>query len=160
MDQKPQKLSTLFDAPLKAMTKIDDEVSMLSQSTHTSNQKTIKIKESYVMGTVFSTSCQFLSGVGVTIFLLYFLLINEDFFLRKLVHWASSIKLKKEAVNITRKVQNQVWSYLFARTLLNIGLGFAVSILMYIVGIPDPILWVLWLELWNLFLILVHWLVS
>ena len=141
VDQKLKKLSTLFDAPLKAMTKIDDEVSMLSQNTHISNQRTINIKASYVMGTVFNTSWQFLSGLGVTILLLYFLLINEDFFLRKLVNWVSSIKHKKEVVIITRKVQNQVWSYLFARTILNIGLGITVSILMYIVGMPDPILW-------------------
>ena len=141
VDQKLKKITILFDAPLKAMAKINDEVATLSQTTHGTNQKTINIKESYFMGTVFNTSWQFLSDLGVTIFLLYFLLINEDFFLRKLVHWVSSIQHKKEVVFITRKVQNQVWSYLFARTLINCGLGFTVSILMYVLGMPDPILW-------------------
>lgn len=138
VDQKLTKLAIYFDAPLKAMAKINDEVSTL---THAHNQRTVNIKESYFMGTVFNTSWQLLSGLGVTIFLLYFLLINEDFFLRKLVNWVSSIQHKKEVVTITRKVQNQVWSYLFARTIINIGLGFTVSILMYILGMPDPILW-------------------
>jgi predicted PurR-regulated permease PerM len=142
VDQKLAKLTILFDEPLKAMTQINDEISMLSQTTHVNNQRTVNIKkESYLMGTVFNTGWQFLSGLGVTILLLYFLLINEDFFLRKLVNWVSSIKHKKEAVTITREVENQVWSYLFARTIINIGLGFTVSILMYILGMPDPILW-------------------
>ena len=141
VDQKLKKLTIFFDVPLKVIAKINDEVTTLTQSTHASNQKTIHIKESYFMGTVFNTSWQFLSGLGVTIFLLYFLLINEDFFLRRLVQWVSSMKHKKEAVTIAREVQNQVWSYLFARTLINAGLGFTVSILMYVLGMPDPILW-------------------
>jgi len=141
VDQKLTKLTILFDAPLKAIAKINDEVATLSKNAHVSNQRTVNIKESYFMGTVFNTSWQFLSGLGVTIFLLYFLLINEDFFLRKLVHWVSSMEHKKEVVAITRKVQNQIWSYLFARTLINCGLGFIVSILMYALGMPDPILW-------------------
>jgi len=141
VDQKLTKLTILFDAPLKAIAKINDEVATLSKNAHVSNQRTVNIKESYFMGTVFNTSWQFLSWLGVTIFLLYFLLINEDFFLRKLVHWVSSMEHKKEVVAITRKVQNQIWSYLFARTLINCGLGFIVSILMYALGMPDPILW-------------------
>ena len=135
------KLTVYLDAPLKFIAKINDEVSLLSQNAHGSNQRTVNIKESYLMGTLFNTSWQFLSGLAITIFLLYFLLINEDFFLRKLVNWISSMKHKKEVVIITRKVQNQVWSYLFARTIINIGLGFAVSILMFVLGMPDPILW-------------------
>ena len=142
VDQKLEKLTILFAEPLKAMTQINDKISILSQNTPVNNQRTLNIKKDYLfMGTVFNTSWQFLSGLGVTILLLYFLLINEDFFLRKLVNWVSSIKHKKEAVVIARKVQNQVWSYLFARTIINIGLGFIVSILMYILGMPDPILW-------------------
>ena len=101
VDQKLKKLTIFFDAPLKAIAKINDEVAMLSQTTHVSNQRTVNIKESYFMGAVFNTSWQFLSGLGVTIFLLYFLLINEDFFSRKLVHWVSSIQHKKEVVFIS-----------------------------------------------------------
>lgn len=141
VDQKLAKLTIFLDAPLKAMGKINDEVSSLSQKTDTNKHTVVRVKESYLMGTVFDTTWQFLLAFGVTTVLLYFLLINEDFFLRKFVQWVSSIEQKKEVVSITREVQNQVWKYLFARTIINIGLGFVVSIAMYILGMPDSILW-------------------
>lgn len=142
VDQKLTKLTSLLDAPLQAINKINNEISVITQKTDINKQNIVNIKESYfMMGTVFNTTGQFLAELGVTIVLLYFLLINEDFFLRKLVQWLSSIEQKKEAVTITRKVQYQVWKYLFARTIINMGLGLVVSILMYFLGMPDPILW-------------------
>jgi predicted PurR-regulated permease PerM len=96
---------------------------------------------SNLIGVVATNTWNLLAELIITMVLLYFLLIYDDFFLRKIVHWTVGLDKKKEVVLITRKVQEKVFKYLFAKTSINFVLALVVSLLMFILGMPNPILW-------------------
>jgi predicted PurR-regulated permease PerM len=48
---------------------------------------------------------------------------------------------KKRAVEISREIQQNISNYLFSVSLINIGLGIAVSAGLYFMGVPNPAMW-------------------
>lgn len=81
------------------------------------------------------------AGAVVLFFLLFFLLAAEDTFLRKLVRVTPALNDRKNIVGMVREIEYAVSSYLFNITLINIGLGVAVGIMLALLGMPNPALW-------------------
>ncbi len=138
------KLITLgnsISAPFENLSKFGEMLSsFIPKPTQITTQTITPDKESFFVGTIAVTG-QFLVGFATTIILLYFFLCYENYFLKKILPWMASLERKKEVVEISHEIQTQIFRYLFARTLINIGLAIAVSITMFILGMPDPILW-------------------
>lgn len=82
-----------------------------------------------------------LISAASTLVLLYFLLASGDMFLRKLVRVMPTLTDKKRAVEVARTIQSDMARYLFTVTCINGGLGVATAIAMYILGMPNPVLW-------------------
>ncbi len=95
----------------------------------------------WIKHALFGGTTAFLSKAIVVIVLLYFLLASGDLFLRKLIKVLPSFKDKKRAVEIAREVENNISTYLFTVTLINIGVGVAVGAGVWMLGMPNPILW-------------------
>jgi predicted PurR-regulated permease PerM len=77
----------------------------------------------------------------LTIGLLYFLLAADDMFLVKLVRVIPKLKDKKLAVEVVHHVQHDVALYFLTITLINAGLGVAVGTAMWLLGVPNALLW-------------------
>lgn len=90
---------------------------------------------------LFSNTGFFIMQLLVTIFLLYFLLVSQDFFLRNLVEILPHLRAKKEAIVIMRSIKEQISIYLVTKTLLNVGLGLVLSVVLFMLNMPNPILW-------------------
>jgi predicted PurR-regulated permease PerM len=75
------------------------------------------------------------------IILLYFLLAAGDLFLQKLIKVLPLLRDKKKAVAIARETEASISTYLVTVTLLNLGLGLAVAAVMYVLEMPNPLLW-------------------
>jgi predicted PurR-regulated permease PerM len=82
-----------------------------------------------------------LAGAGETLVLLYLLLASGDMFLQKLVHVMPTLSDKKRAVEISHEIQQNISNYLFAVSLINIGLGIIVSGGLYFMGVPNAAMW-------------------
>jgi predicted PurR-regulated permease PerM len=77
----------------------------------------------------------------LTLGLLYFLLASGDLFLQKLVRVMPRLEDKKTALTIVRDVHHDLAWYFLDITLINIGLGVAVGLAMWALGMPNPLLW-------------------
>jgi predicted PurR-regulated permease PerM len=75
------------------------------------------------------------------IILLYFLLAAGDLFLQKLIKVLPLLRDKKKAVAIARETEASISTYLVTVTLVNLGLGLAVAGVMYVLEMPNPLLW-------------------
>jgi predicted PurR-regulated permease PerM len=75
------------------------------------------------------------------ILLVYFLLASGDLFLRKMVRIIPRLPDKIRAAEIAREIQREVGRYFATVTLINIGLGIATAVLMWLLGMPTPLLW-------------------
>jgi len=72
---------------------------------------------------------------------LYFLLASGDLFLRKIIASTPALADKKRAVDISRQIETEISSYLFIVTVINAVLACAVAFAMYLLGVPNPVLW-------------------
>jgi len=80
-------------------------------------------------------------GGTVATFLLYFLLALDDMFLRKLATVLPRMSQRRKAVLIVRSTEQDLSHYVLVRTVINVGFGTAVGVALWLVGMPNPILW-------------------
>jgi predicted PurR-regulated permease PerM len=78
---------------------------------------------------------------SVMFILLYFLLASGDLFLRKLIKLFPGLDKKKQIVKITREVEHHTSRYLYTVTVINIFMGISIGVGMYLIGLPNPVLW-------------------
>ena len=101
----------------------------------------IQIKQSNLADTMLSYTKSFLTGAIETIVLLYFLLASGDLFMGKLVKVLPTLQDKKHAVEIAHEVQHNISIFLFTITIINICLGIIVGLSLWVLHMPNPVLW-------------------
>ncbi|HBJ33158.1 MAG TPA: AI-2E family transporter [Planctomycetaceae bacterium] len=90
----------------------------------------------------------YLSGTGnvVTFFtisgvLLYFLLAHGDDLLLRIMKSLPDFTSRRRFLEVVQNVQEGLSSYLAQVTVINLGLGIAVGMAMWMLGMPSPMLW-------------------
>ncbi len=94
-----------------------------------------------LMSRVFGTTQRLVVAILETLILLYFLLAAGDLFLQKLVKVLPNVADKQKAVQIARKTEASISTYLLTATAVNVGEGIVVAIAMHLLGVPNPLLW-------------------
>ena len=82
-----------------------------------------------------------LAAVLTVLLLVYFFLVYGDLILRRLVEIAPSFGYKRHAVSIVRGIQTEVSRYILTTVLINVSLGAATAGMLYLLHMPDPLLW-------------------
>jgi predicted PurR-regulated permease PerM len=126
--------------PIQQVTKTAEEVEAATDLGKKDAQEVV-VRGPSMSQRLFGTTQDFLVGAFETLVLLYFLLAVGDLFLQKLVTVLPQLKDKKKAVTIARETEASISTYLFTVSLVNIGLGLIVAVVMLIVGMPNPLLW-------------------
>jgi predicted PurR-regulated permease PerM len=83
----------------------------------------------------------FASGVLETALVLFFMLISGDIFLRRLVEVLPRFKNKRQAVEISLQIENDVSAYLATITIVNLMVGVSYGVITIFCGLGDPLLW-------------------
>lgn len=81
------------------------------------------------------------AGGTIMVFLLFFLLASGDLFLRKLAGVLPKFRHRRNAVAIARRIESEISRYLSTMAAINVGLGCAVGAAMWLLDMPNPILW-------------------
>jgi predicted PurR-regulated permease PerM len=90
---------------------------------------------------VVSTAPKVLAAVLTVVLLVFFFLIYGDSLLRRLVEISPSFAYKRHAVEIVRSIQVEVSRYLLTALLINASLGAVTTLMLWLYGMPDPLLW-------------------
>ena len=104
-------------------------------------EPTVEVRQATMTDAVLNQTQAALAGTAVTFFLLYFLLASGDLFLRKLVRVLPLLRNKRIAVEIAHHIERDLSTYLLTVALINTALGCAVAAGLYLIGMPNPILW-------------------
>lgn len=91
----------------------------------------------FVLGTVQQVGTTLL----ITMALLFLLLSSGTMFQEKLVRSLPRFRHKRQAVTITNQIQKDIFAYLAMVVLINAGLGLAVGLGLYAIGMPNAALW-------------------
>ena len=89
------------------------------------------------------------AGLIIMFFTCFFLLIAGNRLARALVTLGSTAPTRHRISMALRDVRKEVSTYLNTVTLINIGLGFAVGFMLWMLGVPDPALWGVMVALFN-----------
>ncbi len=102
---------------------------------------TVEVKDSRGTSAFVNWTGSVLAGAGETLVVLYLLLASGDLFLQKLVRVMPTLHDKKRAVEISHEIQENISKYLFSVSLINIVLGALVSAGLYVLGVPNALMW-------------------
>lgn len=127
--------------PLEEMKQAAEEVDEATSVEDESSQQTVQVEEQSTSEMLLDQTQVFVSGLLITIFLLYFLLASGDLFLRKVVQVLPQFRHRRNAVRIIRRMEEDLTHYLSTVVLINTGLAIAIAGGMYLVGMPNPLLW-------------------
>jgi predicted PurR-regulated permease PerM len=136
--------------PMEQASKSADQMARVA----TTGSTTPRVQEVVIAGPTLmdrfvGASASFLAGTLETLVLLYFLLASGDLFLQKLTKMLPEFKDKKKAVAIARETETSISMYLSTVALINVVEGGIVTLVMWALGMPNPVLWgvlVLFLE--------------
>ncbi len=147
IESAPQKMKVAeyklrgVTKPLETVQQAAEEVDEAARSEKGEAQA-VRIQEDQSLGGILLDQTRaFISGLLITIFLLYFLLASGDLLLRKIVRLLPVFHHRKKAVRILRCIERDLSHYLGMVVLINIGLGLAVGGAMALIGMPNPMLW-------------------
>ena len=87
---------------------------------------------------MFGTTQRFVAGSLQVLILLYFLLAAGDLFLQKLVKVLPQLGDKRTAVQIARKAESSISTYLITAMAVNVGEGIVVAIVLYLLRNAQP----------------------
>jgi predicted PurR-regulated permease PerM len=90
---------------------------------------------------LFSGTRAVVTGVALTMVLLFFLLLAGDTFLRRTVEVLPRFHDKRQAVEITQQIERDIAAYLRTITLMNGLVGVLTAAVMHASGLGDPLLW-------------------
>jgi predicted PurR-regulated permease PerM len=90
---------------------------------------------------IVSTAPKIIASVLTVALLVFFFLVYGDEILRRAVEISPTFAYKRHTVSIVRSIQVEVSSYLLLTAAINVTLGLVTSAMLYLYGVPDPLLW-------------------
>jgi len=137
---KLQQRLSFFRGPVDAMLKMIQQIDGLGAGGAPA-QRSPLLSGSALFASVFSGARGFASALFTTILFLYFLLLSGDIFLRRLVEILPRFSAKRQAVDISLQIEDDISAYLSTITVMNLLVGLATAATMQVTGVGDPILW-------------------
>lgn len=101
----------------------------------------IAVERVGVFGLLFSGTRAALEGILTTGIILFFLMLSGDTFLRRGVEILPNFEHKRRAVEISQQVEADISVYLLTIIGMNLLVGIAVGIEMWLCGMGDALLW-------------------
>jgi predicted PurR-regulated permease PerM len=81
------------------------------------------------------------TGILLTLLILFFLLGWGSSLFHNLIKLLPNFRSRRQVVHIVTDIEHSIAVYLGTITLINMGLGVVVSGAMYLLGMPNPMLW-------------------
>lgn len=123
---------------LHGLSEANERVQEMTQSDSQDVQQ-VQIKGNGLAANAALLAPSVLTQFIFTFVLLLFLLASGDMFYEKLVHVMPTLKDKRRAVRIAYNIERKLSRYLMTITTINVGLGVAVGAAMWLLGMPNPL---------------------
>jgi predicted PurR-regulated permease PerM len=131
----------VLQAPIQTLQKA---IQPAQEATDRSGQKgsTIAVRQDLgLTGALFSGTRAVLDGLLTTVLVLYFLMVSGDTFLRRMVEILPRFRDKRQAVDISQQIEQDISAYLVTIRVMNAAVAVATAAAMYFCGLGDPLLW-------------------
>ncbi len=134
------ELTTLIK-PLAQLQQATSEVNDMTKAPGEEEPVAVRIEQPALTNQLMTSTGSFLASATITSVLLFFLLAGGDQFLEKTVKSIPTWRGKRDAVALFRDLQSQISIYLGSITLINIGVGVVIGVGLWLMGMPNSLLW-------------------
>jgi len=90
---------------------------------------------------VLGQTLSFTLSATATVILLYFLLASEHWMVSRAVEAVPRHRTRAMILSAIRRAEREIGHFLATLTLINIGVGVAAALAMWMLGLPNPALW-------------------
>jgi len=137
--QVEEKVQSLLGSA-RTVVEAGKQVNKITSGGEDENVQEVKMREPGIFASLASVAPAILAQAAFILVLLLFLLSSGDMFYEKLVHVMPTFKDKRQAMRIAYDIERKLSRYLFTITLINAGLGAAIGTSMWLLGMPNPLL--------------------
>lgn len=130
-----------FVEAIREMQKATQQVQDLGGAEQGAAEQSVVVQGPNLTELFLSGTWRLGAALLITLTLLYFMLASGNLFLRKLVTVLPRLSDKKRAVEIARETEHEISAYLLTITVINACLGAITAFGMFLLGVPNPVLW-------------------
>ena len=127
--------------PIEALQKVIQQAEQVADAPPGQGSIVSVRRDLGLTGALFAGTRSVLDGLFTTVLVLYFLLVAGDIFLRRIVEILPTFRDKRQAVDISQQIQEDISGYLVTITAMNAAVGVTTAAAMYLCGLGDPLLW-------------------
>ena len=131
----------VMKGPLQALQKVIQQAEQAADAPPGRGSIVSIRRDLGITGALFAGTRSVLDGLFTTALVLYFLLVAGNIFLRRLVEILPTFTNKRQAVDISQQIQEDISAYLVTITAMNAAVGVTTALAMYLCGLGDPLLW-------------------
>jgi len=131
----------LVSGPIQALQKVIQQAEQAADAPPGKGSIVSVRRDLGITGVLFAGTRSVLDGLFTTVLVLYFLLVAGNIFLRRVVEILPTFSNKRQAVDISQQIQEDISGYLLTITAMNAGVGVTTAAVMYLCGLGDPLLW-------------------
>jgi predicted PurR-regulated permease PerM len=135
VERKIQSIQQPIERVAAATERVADIATLNSQDS-----ARVAVQDQSLGGILFASAQSLLIGVALMFSLLYFLLASRDRFAERLSRFVPGAS-HRGVKSIFEEVETEVSQYLLTITLVNIGLGVVVGFALWVLKMPSPALW-------------------
>lgn len=127
-------------APVEKVSRATEQVERMTEMGGKSERE-VQVASESLSGSLMDMTLTVVSAIAVMVVLLYFLLTSGDHLVRKVAGLVRSPHGKEQVVEIARTLEHSISTYLVTITLINLCLGVAVGTALWLLDMPNPVLW-------------------
>jgi predicted PurR-regulated permease PerM len=127
--------------PIEALQKVIQQAEQVADAPPSRGSIVSVRRDLGITGALFAGTRSVIDGLLTTVLVLYFLLVAGDIFLRRIVEILPTFSNKRQAVDISQQIQEDISAYLVTITAMNAAVGVTTAVAMYLCGLGDPLLW-------------------
>lgn len=151
----PQIANTLTEriaqlrGPLDRLMQFSGQIDHVTDTVSETGVMKVAVQQPGILSQAAGTLLSAMTNIAIVFVLSLFLLASGTLFYEKIVQSFSSMSQKKRALRIVYDVEREVSRYLLTVALINAGLGTVVGLGMWVIGMPNPLLWGVTAALFN-----------
>ena len=131
----------VMKGPIQALQKVMQQAEQVADAPPSRGSIVSVRRDLGITGALFAGTRSILDGLFTTVLVLYFLLVAGNIFLRRIVEILPTFGNKRQAVDISQQIQEDISAYLVTITAMNAAVGVTTAVAMYLCGLGDPLLW-------------------
>jgi predicted PurR-regulated permease PerM len=131
----------VLKGPIQALQKVIQQAEQVADAPPSRGSIVSVRRDLGITGALFAGTRSVLDGLFTTVLVLYFLLVAGNIFLRRIVEILPTFTNKRQAVDISQQIQEDISAYLVTITAMNAAVGVTTAVAMYLCGLGDPLLW-------------------